>query len=107
MRSTSARPVTTCGTWPRPAWTTPPSARVLLLPEDHCERVGSLSDDDFPDGLTVFEGGAALATRWIIHGKDDVKGEGLHDGLHRLDAVRSVTTPQLVGFPFRAGRACS
>lgn len=50
-------------------------ADILLLPEDHHARIGSLTDDDFPDGLTVTEDGAALATRVIVHGRDDVRGE--------------------------------
>ncbi|MFD5788563.1 hypothetical protein ACFWH1_18315 [Streptomyces sp. NPDC127037] len=50
-------------------------SRILLLPEDHSDRVGSLTDQDFPDGLVIVEDGAALATRWVVHGADGVKGE--------------------------------
>lgn len=50
-------------------------SRILILPETYSARVGSLTDEDFPDGLSITEDGAALATRWIVHGKDDVKGE--------------------------------
>ncbi|WP_228980109.1 hypothetical protein [Streptomyces sp. DH12] len=50
-------------------------SRIVLMPEDHCARVGALTDADFPDGLTVAEDGGALATRWVVHGHDDVKGE--------------------------------
>ncbi|WP_037956904.1 hypothetical protein [Streptomyces sulphureus] len=46
-------------------------SRIILLPEDYTERVGALTDEDFPDGLVIAEDGAALATRWIIHGKDE------------------------------------
>lgn len=49
-------------------------SRILLMSEDFCDRVGSLTDGDFPAGLTVAEDGAAFGTRWIVHGKDDVKG---------------------------------
>lgn len=49
--------------------------RIVLLPEDFCGRVGSLTDADFPSGLAVVEDGLALATRWIVHGRDDVRGE--------------------------------
>lgn len=49
-------------------------SRILILPEDHCERVGSLTDADFPAGLTVAEDGGALGTRWVIWGDEDVKG---------------------------------
>jgi hypothetical protein len=48
---------------------------ILLLPEDHAASVGSLTDVDLPEGLTVTEDGAALVTRWVVHGgEDDVKG---------------------------------
>jgi hypothetical protein len=50
-------------------------SRILLMPEDHCGRVGALTDADFPDGLVVVDDGLALATRWVVHGKDDVRGE--------------------------------
>ncbi|MFC8466013.1 hypothetical protein [Streptomyces sp. NPDC057250] len=50
---------------------------ILLLPEDHGVRVGTLTDADMPEGLTVAEDGASLATRWVVHGDEDagVKGE--------------------------------
>jgi hypothetical protein len=41
--------------------------KILLMGEDHCARVGSLTDDDFPSGLEIAEDGASLATRWIVH----------------------------------------
>lgn len=50
-------------------------SRIVLLPEDHCARVGTLTDADFPDGLVIVEDGLALATRWVVHGADDVEGE--------------------------------
>ncbi|MEU3040239.1 hypothetical protein ABZ700_04645 [Streptomyces diastaticus] len=51
--------------------------RILLMGEDHCERVGTLTDADFPAGLEVSEDGASLATRWVLHGAEegDIKGE--------------------------------
>ncbi|MFD4855162.1 hypothetical protein [Streptomyces atratus] len=54
--------------------------QILILPEDHYARVGSLTDADFASELVVAEDGLALATRWVIHGKDGVKGEagGVH-----------------------------
>ncbi|MEZ0073630.1 hypothetical protein [Planotetraspora sp. GP83] len=64
-------------------------SRILILPEDHTTRVGSLSDADFPEGLTVSEDGAALATRWVVHGKDKVVGEagGIHPYYGLLERV--------------------
>lgn len=60
-------------------------SRILILPENFAGRVGSLTDADFPAGLSVTEDGAALATRWIVHGKDDVRGEaGGHDPYYGL-----------------------
>lgn len=50
-------------------------SKIIIMPEDFCTRVGSLTDVDFPEGLTVSEDGTALATRWVVHGKDDVRGE--------------------------------
>lgn len=49
-------------------------SKIILLSEEFCELVGSLTDADFPDGLAVVEDGYALATRWVVHGKDDVVG---------------------------------
>jgi hypothetical protein len=41
---------------------------VVILPDDFCDVVGRLSDQDFPSGLTVSEDGASLATRQIVVG---------------------------------------
>ncbi|MGW1107241.1 hypothetical protein [Streptomyces sp. NPDC002540] len=38
--------------------------QILILPEDHYARVGSLMDVDFASELAVAEDGLALATRW-------------------------------------------
>ncbi|KAA9379600.1 hypothetical protein F5972_08060 [Microbispora cellulosiformans] len=64
-------------------------SRILILPEDHTTRVGSLSDADFPDGLTVSEDGVGLATRWVVHGNDKVVGEagGIHPYYGLLERV--------------------
>lgn len=50
-------------------------SRILLLPDWWCQRVGSLTDADFPDGLQVVGDGRAVATRWVVHGDDDVQGQ--------------------------------
>lgn len=44
---------------------------VIILPDDFCDVVGRLSDDDLPEGLTVSEDGASLATRVVVAGPDD------------------------------------
>jgi hypothetical protein len=43
---------------------------IVILPDDFCDVVGRLSDEDMPDGLTVTEDGAALATRWVVAGSE-------------------------------------
>lgn len=45
-------------------------SNIVILPEDHCDVVGRLSDEDLPEGLTVTEDGAALATRWVVAGSE-------------------------------------
>lgn len=50
-------------------------SKIVLMPQEFCETVGSLTDADFPAGLAVVEDGLALATRWVIRGRDDVEGE--------------------------------
>lgn len=57
-------------------------SRIVLMPEDHCERVGALTDADLPDGLTVTEDGTALATRWVVHGDEDLGVLGEVGGKH-------------------------
>lgn len=46
-------------------------SRILLLPETHPVTVGRLTDADLPEGLVVAEDGTALATRWVVAGKED------------------------------------
>lgn len=47
---------------------------LIILPDRFCELIGSLSDADLPDGLTVTEDGASLVTRQIVAGAEDVIG---------------------------------
>lgn len=56
-------------------------SRIILMGEDHCERVGSLTDADFPDGLQISEDGAGLGTRWIVHGDEDDGIKGTAGGI--------------------------
>ena len=44
---------------------------VVIMPDFFCDVVGRLSDDDLPQGLTVSEDGASLATRTIVAGTED------------------------------------
>ncbi|MFF4179732.1 hypothetical protein [Streptomyces sp. NPDC001750] len=69
-------------------------SRILILPEDHSARVASLSDADFADELVVVEDGLALATRWVVHGKDGVKGVagGVHPYYGLIERVVEETS---------------
>lgn len=53
---------------------------IVLLPENHVTSVGMLTDSDFPEGLVVAENGAALATRWVVHGDEDSTVKGVAGG---------------------------
>lgn len=44
---------------------------IVILPDDFCDVVGRLSDDDLPEGLSVAEDGASLATRVIVAGTEE------------------------------------
>lgn len=52
---------------------------IVILPDDFCDVVGALSDNDLPDGLTVSEDGASLATRWVVAGRDTDQDNGVVD----------------------------
>lgn len=54
---------------------------IVILPEDHCDVVGRLSDEDLPEGLTVTEDGAALATRWVVAGSAESGAVGTAGGV--------------------------
>lgn len=49
---------------------------IVIMPDDFCEVVGRLADEDMPEGLSVAEDGGSLATRVIVAGseQDDVIG---------------------------------
>jgi hypothetical protein len=55
---------------------------IVILPDDFCDVVGRLSDEDLPEGVTVTEDGAALATRWIVAGSDSSGAVGVAGGPH-------------------------
>ncbi|MCY0957752.1 hypothetical protein [Streptomyces sp. H27-H5] len=54
---------------------------ILLLPDDFAVSIGSLSDVDLPDGLVIAEDGAALATRWVVHGDEETGIKGVAGGV--------------------------
>lgn len=49
---------------------------ILLLPETWRERVGRLTDADFPDGLKVSEDGKGLVTRVVVAGQEQTAADG-------------------------------
>jgi hypothetical protein len=53
---------------------------ILILPDDFCEVVGLLSDDDLPEGLTVAEDGGSLVTRQIVAGSEESEALGTAGG---------------------------
>lgn len=55
---------------------------LVILPDDFCDVVGRLADEDLPEGLTVSEDGAALATRWVVAGSDASGVIGTAGGVH-------------------------
>ena len=55
---------------------------VIILPDQFCEVVGLLSDDDLPEGLTVAEDGGSLGTRQVVKGSDDSGAVGSAGGVN-------------------------
>lgn len=55
---------------------------VVIMPDDFCDVVGRLSDDDMPDGLRVAEDGASLATRVVVAGTEDGDPVGTAGGIN-------------------------
>lgn len=72
---------------------------IVILPDDFCDVVGRLSDEDLPEGLTVSEDGASLATRQIVAGSEASGAVGVAGGtnayyglLERYTEQTSITT---------------
>jgi hypothetical protein len=55
---------------------------IVILPDDFCEVVGRLSDEDMPEGLSVAEDGASLATRVIVAGSEQSDALGVAGGVN-------------------------
>lgn len=53
---------------------------IVILPDDFCEVVGLLSDDDLPEGVSVAEDGGSLATRQIVAGSEESGVVGVYGG---------------------------
>jgi phage replication-related protein YjqB (UPF0714/DUF867 family) len=71
----------------------------VILPDNWNQSVGSLTDDDMPDGMTVAEDGTALTTRWVVAGGSDHNLVGESGGidpfyglLERYEEQSSVTS---------------
>lgn len=73
--------------------------QFVILPDDWDQSVGSLTDADLPEGLTVAEDGGNLTTRWVVAGgsNKDLIGEAggvdpFYGLLERYIEQSSVTT---------------
>jgi hypothetical protein len=44
---------------------------LLVMPDDWSASVGTLTDADLPDGLSVAEDGTAVVTKWWVYGEDE------------------------------------
>lgn len=57
-------------------------SNVVILPDGFDDVVGRLSDDDLPEGVTVSEDGASLATRQIVAGREAGTAVGTAGGVN-------------------------
>lgn len=69
-------------------------SRFIILPDDFCDVVGRLSDDDLPQGLRVTEDGASLATRQIVAGQEEGNIIGSAGGANAYYGLLEVYTEQ-------------
>lgn len=67
---------------------------ILILPDNFCDVVGRLSDNDLPSGLTVSEDGASLATRVIVAGTQDDSPVGTAGGINSYYGLLEKYTEQ-------------
>lgn len=74
---------------------------VFILPDAFSQTIGSLSDEDLPEGLAVVEDGTSLTTRWVVAGgsNHDIIGEaGGKDAYYGLlERYAEQTTIKTVG----------
>lgn len=57
-------------------------SKIVILPDGFCDVIGHLSDDDLPEGVTVSEDGASLATRQIVAGSQAGSPVGTAGGVN-------------------------
>lgn len=70
-------------------------SQFIVLPDAFSQAIGSLTDEDLPEGLVVSEDGTSLATRWVVAGGDnhDVVGSaGGKDAYYGLLEIYSEDT---------------
>lgn len=69
-------------------------ANIVILPDDFGDVVGRLSDDDLPEGLTVAEDGASLATRQVVAADEDTGFVGIAGGVNPYYGLLEVYSEQ-------------
>lgn len=67
---------------------------ILILPDEFDDVVGRLSDADLPEGLTVSEDGAALATRQVVAGDEQTGVVGVAGGRNDYYGLLEIYTEQ-------------
>lgn len=67
---------------------------IIIMPDDFCDVVGRLSDEDLPEGLRVAEDGGTLATRQIVAGSEDGSAVGTAGGTNAYYGLLEVYTEQ-------------
>lgn len=68
--------------------------RFIILPDEFCEVVGRLADEDLPEGLTIAEDGASLVTRQIVAGSEDGDVIGSAGGVNDYYGLLELYTEQ-------------
>ncbi|AMD42769.1 minor tail protein [Streptomyces phage Xkcd426] len=69
-------------------------ANIAILPDDFDDVVGRLSDADLPEGLTVTEDGASLATRQVVAGDEETGFVGVAGGANSYYGLLEQYTEQ-------------
>lgn len=69
-------------------------SNIVILPDDFGDVVGHLGDDDLPEGVTVAEDGASLATRQIVAGSQQGTAIGVAGGVNPYYGLLEIYTEQ-------------